>query len=171
METERPDLELHTLRINSREARAVAKERFAAWLSAERQIIDAAFTDARHTHVAAVFGTGYERPILAVLRNHAPLREESRLWTERLGDWALIPTEHGFSVVFASAEEPPLPVSETSRELVSRLLRESLAWAGEINKEGGHEFDPRTPPPGTHFRTNLLIGGRTGFPHPLLTTP
>lgn len=118
-----------------------------------------------------VFGTGYERPILAVLCNHTLLREDSRLWTEKSGDWALIPTEHGFSVVFPSVEELPLSVSETVREFVSRLLRESLMWAGGINKEGDHEFDPRTPSPGTHFRTNLLIGDRTGFPHPLLTTP
>jgi cellobiose phosphorylase len=55
--------------------------------------------------------------------------------------------------------------------VLTRILRQARSWEGTMDDNGDYAFDPRTPAPGTHFRANLLIGDRAGFPNPLMTTP
>jgi cellobiose phosphorylase len=51
------------------------------------------------------------------------------------------------------------------------LLRQAPSWAGTLDREGVHCIDLRTPSPGPHFHSNLLIGRRESDSRPLQTTP
>jgi len=62
------------------------------------------------------------------------------------------------------------PLSDSAREMLSRVKAESDSWLGQITEDGDYLFDPRTPSPGTHFRANLLLGDRAGFSYPLMMT-
>ena len=44
-------------------------------------------------------------------------------------------------------------------------------WGGKLNEGGELICDLTSPAPGPHYYTNLLIGNRIGFDHPLQSTP
>ncbi len=44
-------------------------------------------------------------------------------------------------------------------------------WGGKLNEGGELVCDLTSPAPGPHYYTNLLIGNRIGFDHPLQSTP
>lgn len=43
--------------------------------------------------------------------------------------------------------------------------------AGEIDDDGAHVIDLKSPEVAPHFRVNLLLGNRAGYENPLITTP
>jgi len=53
----------------------------------------------------------------------------------------------------------------------AELISSTETWGGELNDKGELIFDPSTPSPGPHYYTNMLIGNRIGFVHPLQSTP
>lgn len=64
---------------------------------------------------------------------------------------------------------PSLP--SAIRQRLIDLFQDIPGWAGYLDDQGRHVIDPRSPSPGPHFFTNLLIGNRIGHPKPLQTTP
>jgi cellobiose phosphorylase len=54
---------------------------------------------------------------------------------------------------------------------INEIVQNITYGVGSINKNGEHEIDLRSPAPGPHFNTNLLLGNRLGFSHALQTTP
>ncbi|MBX4263348.1 GH36-type glycosyl hydrolase domain-containing protein [Clostridium estertheticum] len=54
---------------------------------------------------------------------------------------------------------------------INKIVQKITYGVGFINDEGEHEIDLLAPSPGPHFYTNLLLGNRVDFPHPLQTTP
>ncbi|MBI4493810.1 MAG: glycosyl transferase, partial [Chloroflexi bacterium] len=54
---------------------------------------------------------------------------------------------------------------------VAAVLREVPTWAGTLDEQGRHVIDLRSPSPGPHFFTNVLLGNRLGYPRALQTTP
>ncbi len=53
----------------------------------------------------------------------------------------------------------------------AELISGTETWGGELNDKGELIFDPSTPSPGPHYYTNMLIGNRIGYVHPLQSTP
>ena len=54
---------------------------------------------------------------------------------------------------------------------INRIVQKIVYGVGLINEAGEHEIDLLAPAPGPHFYTNLLLGNRIKFSHPLQTTP
>ena len=54
---------------------------------------------------------------------------------------------------------------------INKKVQKITYGVGFINEDGEHEIDLLAPAPGPHFYTNLLLGNRTEFSHPLQTTP
>lgn len=54
---------------------------------------------------------------------------------------------------------------------INRIVQKIICGVGLINEDGEHEIDLLAPAPGPHFYTNLLLGNRINFSHPLQTTP
>ncbi len=138
--------------------------------------VDAQFLDASRRSVIGVAGIPFKAPVVARL-----LREEE-LFSFLEGIW-----RNGRSILvkgnLGSAEDPvqlflsgepiervsPVPPSVANR--LAEILEAVPGWAGVLDEEGNHIIDPKAPPPGPHFFTNLLIGNRVGYPKPLQTTP
>ncbi len=57
------------------------------------------------------------------------------------------------------------------KQAVKDLINESNEWGGVLKENGELEFDPASPAPGPHYYTNMLIGNRISFKHPLQSTP
>ncbi|NOW83169.1 cellobiose phosphorylase [Clostridium beijerinckii] len=54
---------------------------------------------------------------------------------------------------------------------INAIVEKITYGVGSINEDGEHEIDLLAPAPGPHFYTNLLLGNRIDFSHPLQTTP
>lgn len=162
--------DFHSLRKHTSNPREHAAKVFASWITPHNRVLDACWLDARATRVAAVLGPGPIRPLIAAVRSHAQYGPETERWTAQFGNWAILFDADRVRVA-GSRSTDELPLSEELRVFLTDLRDRSLSWAGFMTENGDHVFDPRAPSPGTHFRANLLIGDRAGYPHPLLTTP
>ncbi|MCR4689054.1 MAG: glycosyl transferase [Saccharofermentans sp.] len=60
--------------------------------------------------------------------------------------------------------------SEVASCVISHI-KDSSKWGGVLKENGELEFDPASPAPGPHYYTNMLIGNRIKFDHPLQSTP
>ena len=112
------------------------------------------------------------RPILREVLNEATISTFLREVLGHSADGLIADARNGlrlFRRIGDSVQDVPLP--DPVRTSLLRMREASDRWVGALTDEGDYVFDPRTPSPGTHFRANLLIGDRFGFPHALLTTP
>ena len=53
----------------------------------------------------------------------------------------------------------------------SPIIKYASEWGGKLDEGGELICDLASPAPGPHYYTNLLIGNRIGFDHPLQSTP
>ena len=51
------------------------------------------------------------------------------------------------------------------------VIEYAQQWGGKLDEDGELICDLASPAPGPHYYTNLLIGNRIGFDHPLQSTP
>ncbi len=63
-----------------------------------------------------------------------------------------------------------LDVENNIGNKIYEICQQSNNWAGVINEKGEHIIDLKSPTPGPHFYTNLLLGNRIGFNNALQTT-
>ncbi|AZK46085.1 GH36-type glycosyl hydrolase domain-containing protein [Paenibacillus lentus] len=150
----------------------VIREKYGKWLP-QTMAVDALFMDTAYKKIVGVAGLPYKAPVvLELLKDGAvaaffkdSLIENPSLLiiqqNDRLQALALNSTD-GFAEI-----EIPAEISDR----ISEILASSISWAGYVNEAGEHIIDLRTPSPGPHFHTNLLVGNRIGFPRPLQTTP
>ena len=71
-------------------------------------------------------------------------------------------------------ENDEIIAEDIDKQIGSEILEicaSSSNWAGVINEKGEHVIDLKSPTPGPHFYTNLLLGNRIGFNNALQTTP
>ncbi|MHB8990613.1 MAG: GH36-type glycosyl hydrolase domain-containing protein [Chloroflexota bacterium] len=138
--------------------------------------VDAQFVDASRRSVVGVAGLPFKAPVVArLLREELLFEFVEGLWRD--GRSILIAANPGSPeapvVVHLSGEPvervPHVPAQVV--DLVAAILEEVPGWAGILDEKGHHVIDPKAPPPGPHFFTNLLIGNRIGHPKPLQTTP
>lgn len=52
-----------------------------------------------------------------------------------------------------------------------QVLSDYAKWAGYLDENGDHIINLKSPSPGPHFSTNMLLGNRMDYPHSLQTTP
>lgn len=62
-------------------------------------------------------------------------------------------------------------ISNIYKDKILAILRNYKEWAGSLDEYGDHIIDLKTPVPGVHFYTNMLLGNRIGFSLPLQSTP
>ena len=160
-----------TLRSGSADPAQILCQRFKGLCGAPHDA-DALFIDASHGQVVGWSGLKPWRPLMRSVLNNPEILDFVRRTLGQEGDGLFF--ERNGSVAMAKlsggkTEEIRIPESVGARLL--DLRRGSDQWVGVLTDEGDYVFDPRTPTPGTHFRANLLIGDRFGFPDPLLTTP
>ena len=151
--------------------------------------VDAQFVDAAGSRVVGVAGIPFKAPVVPeMLHDPEVYRFLEGLWRE--GRSVLVMGRGGSSPAHPTREkgqdeldsclhiyisgphtgEPadvPPPVAARMVAIISAVP----GWAGFLNEEGHHIIDLRSPSPGPHFFTNLLIGNRIGHPKPLQTTP
>ena len=89
MKNDRCSYRFRTLRVNPRDSRQVAAERFDA-VAGAGQVIDARFVDAEGTHVAAWLGDGIHRPILRSLGAIPELLQAISSLAGAETDWAIV---------------------------------------------------------------------------------
>ena len=64
--------------------------------------------------------------------------------------------------------------SEEGKKLLASsksIIEYCSEWGGKLDEGGELICDLSSPAPGPHYYTNLLIGNRIGFDHPLQSTP
>ncbi len=160
-----------TLRSGSDDPANVVVQRFPR-MSLDTTGIDALSLDAAGSRVIGWCGLSPVRPLLREALNDSDVLGFIRdaLGASADGLIACDGEELSFHrSVDGVVQQVPVPVPV--REKLVSLRRESDRWTGYLTDEGDYVFDPRTPSPGSHFRANLLIGDRFGFPNALLTTP
>lgn len=132
--------------------------------------VDAEFLDPGDACVLGWAGLSKKRPVVrALLSNPVWIAFRNTL---PKADGLII--FNGSSFTYTSHEDAVftnIPLPDDIKNLLAHILSISETWAGDMDQDGTHVFDPRSPSPGTHFRANLLVGDRTGLPDPLLTTP
>ncbi len=135
--------------------------------------VDAMFADTTFKSVIGVSGLPFKVPaVLQLLKN----RDVSEyLLTQAVGGVSLmLEVESNGSVsVYKSnsGEVQKADVPTNIKQGIEAALSNVNVWAGQLNKNGEHVIDLRTPAPGPHFYVNLLMGNRVGFDHALQTTP
>ena len=125
--------------------------------------------------VFGVTGLPFPAPVCAAL-----LSEES------IGDYVtscakekasvLISKESGSVKLFTEKDGNVSDISgeEEGKKILSSaspIIDYATEWGGKLNDGGELICDLASPAPGPHYYTNLLIGNRIGFDHPLQSTP
>ena len=113
-----------------------------------------------------VCGLPFYAPICLALENDEVI---SRYLSEYRGCDNLFSFSKGSVRHFLGADEVVL-----TKEISERLLRLAFAIVcarGETGDGGEHIIDLKTPKIGCHYDINLLLGDRTDYPSPMMTTP
>jgi cellobiose phosphorylase len=135
--------------------------------------VDAMFGDTTFKSVIGVVGLPFKVPaVLQLLKN----RDVSQFLLSQIENEASIMIELGSSgnisaYKSSSGEVKALEVPGNIKQEIETILSNVKNWAGQLNKNGEHVIDLRTPTPGPHFYVNLLMGNRVGYEHALQTTP
>ncbi len=144
-----------------------------------RHACDAVYLDASCATVIGVSGLPHWMPVMQTLLQNRdvlrllPIDNRSDLLLAFDGEQALV------SAYIAQADQPaqpdrpigPLALPDGLSDTLVALCQAAGAWAGSLDAQGRSVLDPRCPMPGPHYGVNLLMGDRTGFDHPLQTTP
>lgn len=167
---------LHDLRARDRQAQPedILRQRFAAVLNGVVPL-DARFIDTRRQAVlgAAAAAAG-PAPLVAQLLADPDLYRYLRpLWGGGRSVLVRLAPDGGLAVFSGAARRAPerAPLPEAVAAKLAAPFSALPGWPGTLNAEGHHILDPRSPAPGPHFFTNLLLGNRIGFARPLQTTP
>ncbi|MBQ6582275.1 MAG: glycosyl transferase [Mogibacterium sp.] len=77
----------------------------------------------------------------------------------------------GKEFICAATPDGELPVPEAVTARIRAALDSVLRAPGRLTEQGDLILDLRTEAPGLHYPVNLLLGDRTGYAYPLVTTP
>lgn len=92
--------------------------------------------------------------------------EKSVLISSKDGNYSVL-TEKGGAVEDITNNEGGKKLLASSRSIIEYCSE----WGGKLDEGGELICDLSSPAPGPHYYTNLLIGNRIGFDHPLQSTP
>ncbi|HKL79246.1 MAG TPA: glycosyl transferase [Mobilitalea sp.] len=106
----------------------------------------------------------YKSEIIGGFLNGLP-KEESHFFQI---DWE---SEQILYYVYSNGNTVKNVLDKGIQVLMLQLLSNYTNWVGYLNTNGDHIIDLKKPSPSPHFSTNMLLGNRIDFPHPLQTTP
>ena len=122
-----------------------------------------------------VAGLPFAAPVCAALLSDEDIcGEVSKLAAEKKSV-LISKKENSYSVLFekdGSVED--ITNSEDGKKILSSaepVIAYAAEWGGKLDENGELICDLDSPAPGPHYYTNLLIGNRIGFDHPLQSTP
>ena len=92
--------------------------------------------------------------------------EKSVLISSKDGNYSVL-TEKGGAVEDITNSEEGKKLLASSKSIIEYCSE----WGGKLDEGGELICDLSSPAPGPHYYTNLLIGNRIGFDHPLQSTP
>ena len=92
--------------------------------------------------------------------------QKSVLISKKDGNYSVL-TEKGGAVEDITNNEGGKKLLASSRSIIEYCSE----WGGKLDEGGELICDLSSPAPGPHYYTNLLIGNRIGFDHPLQSTP
>jgi cellobiose phosphorylase len=150
----------------------IIRERFSAWLPKEI-VIDALFIDSSFQNIIGVAGLPYKAPVVLELLKDGVVADYLKRSMKLYSYLLMVKRNNQLQTTALDSAEKftEISIPEKILERVSQVLNGVERWAGQINEAGEHVIDLRTPSPGPHFHTNLLIGNRIGYSRPLQTTP
>lgn len=122
---------------------------------------DAEFLDASKETACGVCGLPYPVPVTLALLNSPVLSEYvngNTLFT--FGDKITVKNASGKKTLASKA-------ADELKGLVDSFVR----GAGTIGEKGEHIIDLKAETVGLHYNVNLLLGNRTDYPNPLISTP
>lgn len=167
-----------TAKLLAREARITPeqalRQRFGQAIPAEA-VVDALYMDSACGKVIGIAGLPFKAPVLQELLKEGALARYLQAGAASY-DGLLIRSgvETGLKILVWTPDGGVSCYSETPESVslrIQAILNEVKNWAGHINEQGEHVMDLRTPSPGPHFHTNLLMGNRIGHPRALQSTP
>ncbi|WP_059047192.1 GH36-type glycosyl hydrolase domain-containing protein [Paenibacillus rubinfantis] len=150
----------------------IIRDKYKEWLPKE-SVVDALFMDSSFQNIIGVAGLPYKAPVVQELMKDGVVADFLKRSMMHYS-YLLIMNREGHLQVTAldsSGKSTEIAMPEEILDRVSQVLAGVDCWAGYLNETGEHVIDLRTPSPGPHFHTNLLIGNRIGFSRPLQTTP
>lgn len=157
----------------SKSAEQILREAFKEIIK-EHVIIDSIFYDSTYKKAVGVINLPIKIPVtleifkereIAVLLDTILKDNEFVIikLTENVNETALI--------IYNDGQIKEILLDSDISNKINKKVEKITNGVGFINEDGEHEIDLLAPAPGPHFYTNLLLGNRTEFPHPLQTTP
>ena len=136
--------------------------------------ISAVVLNCKDKNVAAVSGLEVYMPVVdrvvIELEKSAPLREIMNNGGSLLVKWCkckecvkLYKSENG--------KTQQIEMCDCIKGDVEKIIASTKTWGGNMNENGELVCDLKSPNPGPHYYTNLLIGNRLGFSKALQSTP
>ncbi|MEE3352149.1 MAG: hypothetical protein VZR13_07055 [Saccharofermentanaceae bacterium] len=122
-----------------------------------------------------VSGLSFPAPVCAALLSDEEVcgvvsafakEERSLLISKKDGNYSVLSEKAG-SVEDITNSEDGKKLLDSSKSIIEYCSE----WGGKLSEGGELICDLSSPAPGPHYYTNLLIGNRIGFDHPLQSTP
>lgn len=142
-----------------------ARDRITEAFGRQEGALDAEFLSGSREAALGFAGLPFEAPLCARLMNRpaagaylAGFPGSQLLWLEE--DRVCHMTESG---------EQTVP--EDAAAEILEVYRRVMSSPGQLNEKGELLLDLKAYPVGPHYRVNLLLGNRAGYPYPLCTTP
>lgn len=150
----------------------VIRQTYAQWLP-QTVVVDAIFMDSTFASIVGVAGLPYKAPVVLELMKNGNISDFFKVSMVQYNSLLIMFREGSLQALTldeaGNIDRMNIP-AEISQPIIE-IMNGISSWAGVMNEAGEHVMDLRTPSPGPHFHTNLLIGNRIHFPRPLQTTP
>lgn len=154
--------------IETARTRAVMPENmlYEKFADAEGRCNDALFTNAAMTRVLGITGLPFHMPVCNELLNDPGFLN----WFEPVGESVLIEWQEDRCRAFTESSGETSMSEDAARSIMNavRRLKES---PGRLNEKGELIIDLKSQNVGLHYPVNLLLGDRSRFEFPLVTTP
>ncbi|MNJ29325.1 N,N'-diacetylchitobiose phosphorylase [compost metagenome] len=150
----------------------VIRKKYGQWLP-QTMVIDALFMDTTFNNVVGIAGLPFKAPVVLELLKDAAIAAFLKNGMIQYSSLLIMNQEGTLQVLALDSTGRLIEIAMPAEisDGISEILVGINHWAGYVNEAGEHIIDLRTPSPGPHFHSNLLIGNRVGFPRPLQTTP
>ncbi len=153
------------------ESQELLKRYFKPYIREDR-VYDSEYMDIKGKHIIAIGGFEFKVPALKVLYEEEQL---STYFNQLSQDSShLLVIEEGKSLRHFTYWDDKVKEESMDETIKTHILASCSSyknWAGYINEKGEHVIDLRTPVPGPHFYTNMLLGNRMNFSFALQSTP
>lgn len=132
---------------------------------------DAVFRDASFEHVFGISGLDAMVPVVRPLSASDPLARYLKTFGEACSILIYLCVDQVRLLIHRDGNLEEVEIPQEINDQISAIKEDIHHWAGDLNSDGEHCVDLKSPSPGPHFNVNLLLGNRVDFPNSLQTTP